>query len=54
MAFTVEAFAVVLVAALFVAAIFVNAVIVEVSLALEPRQGVFRQTIVGDFDLAFG
>ncbi len=53
MAFAVEAFAVVLVAALFVAAIFVNAVIVEVSLALEPRPGVFRQTIVGGFDLAF-
>ena len=48
-AFAVEAFAVVLVAALFAAAIFVNAVIVEVSLALEPRQGVFHQTIVGDF-----
>ena len=52
-AFAVEAFVVVLVAALFVAAIFVNAVIVEVSLALEPRPGVFRQTIVGGFDLAF-
>ena len=52
-AFVVEAFAVVLIAALSVAAIFVDAAIVEVSLVLEPRPGVFPQTIVGGFGLAF-